>query len=544
MKNRKSREKKKNKVGRRFIGCLLCFQILFMSNKSYGQVPWEIHWDTTAIKQKQHYLQSIKKSTEGRPNIILIVADDLGKYDLSVYGNLMIQTPHIDQLARDGAIFTDGYATAPICSPSRAGMLTGRYQQRFGYQMQPQQRYPSSKFEWWWFKNMMNTSDIEPAPFQVYPAKTEIPQQGLPPSEITIAEMLQAAGYATAWIGKWHLGYHQPLLPENFGFETRYGCYEAFTLYGDPKNKNIVNARINEFTDKHIWKKGRTGASAIRKNETLVDEKEYLTYAFGREAQTFISTHKNLPFFLYMPVTAPHTPYQAPRDIYDSLSFIPDHNKRVYYSMVIALDKMVGDLMAHLQKENLLENTLLIFTSDNGAALYSRTVTNEPMAGGKFTFYEGGINVPLIVYQKNKILPATVVQQPVMLFDIYATIADAAGIALPAERTVDGKSWLPMLYRNEPEVLHENLYWYSSYNMAMRKGNWKMIVNSRSKTLELYELTGTKKEDKEISLDHITITETMKWELEDWVKQMPPMLWPGLVDYQLYVNGKKTEWGV
>jgi arylsulfatase A-like enzyme len=540
----KSWVKQKNKGKRTGIKYLFVFYVLSVSIQMYAQSPWQIHWDSTAIQQKHTYLNTVKKNNPQPPNIILIVADDLGKFDLSVYGNLIIQTPHIDQLAKDGAIFTDGYATAPICSPSRAGMLTGRYQQRFGYQMQPQQRYPLSKFEWWWFKNMMNTSDIEPAPFQVYPPKTEIPKQGLPPGEITIAEMLQATGYATAWIGKWHLGYHEPLLPENFGFETRYGCYEAFTLYGNPTDKNIVNARIREFTDKHIWKKGRTGASAIRKNGTLVDEKEYLTYAFCREAKTFISQHKNQPFFLYMPVTAPHTPYQAPRDVYDSLSFIPAHNQRVYYSMVIALDKMVGELMAHLKKENILENTLVIFTSDNGAALYSRTITNEPMTGGKFTFYEGGINVPLIVYHKNKILPATVIQQPVMLFDIFTTIADAAGIPLPTERTLDGKSWLPLLYRKDAGVLHENLYWYSSYNMAMRKGNWKIICNARNKSIELYELAGVKKEDHEISKENPNIVGTMQQELEAWVKQMPPMLWPGLVDYQLYINGKKTEWGV
>lgn len=510
----------------------------------HAQVNWPITWDSAAIQQKKKYLNSIEKNTTHKPNIILIIADDLGKYDLSVYGNLIIQTPHIDELAKQGAIFTNGYASAPICSPSRAGMLTGRYQQRFGYQMQPQQRYPKSKFEWWAFKNLMNTNDIEPAPFQTYPSKSEIPKQGLPPTEITISEMLQQAGYATAWIGKWHLGYADPLLPGNFGFEEQYGCYEAFTLFADPKDKKIVNARINEFTDKHIWKKGRTGACAIRKNGTIIDEKEYITYAFGREAESFISKNKTRPFFLYMPVTAPHTPYQAPKDIYDSLSFIPDHNKRVYYSMIVALDKMVGHLIAHLKKENLLENTVIIFTSDNGAPLYSRTVTNEPMAGGKFTFYEGGLNVPLIMYQKNKIEAATVINEPVMLFDLYATIADAAGIKVTNDRPIDGVSLYPWLIGEKKESVHEQLYWYSGYNMAMRKGNWKLILNAQDKTIELYELTGVKKENSEVSQQNMSTAESLKKELESWVSKMPPMMWPGLVDYTLTVNGKKTKWGV
>ena len=536
--------KPKNKFPLRVFTHLFFLYLCIYGYLVQAQVNWPIQWDSVAIRQKQTYLQSIKKNTAGKPNIILIVADDLGKYDLSVYGNLLIQTPHIDQLAREGAICTDGYASAPICSPSRAGMLTGRYQQRFGYQLQPQQRYPHSRFEWWSFKNLIRTNDLEPAPFTTYPSASEIPKQGLPPTEITIAEMLQHAGYATAWIGKWHLGYNEPLLPANFGFDEQYGCYEAFTLFADPTDKHIVNARINEFTDKHIWKKGRTGACAIRKNGTIVDEKEYLTYAFGREAQAFISAHKHGPFFLYMPVTAPHTPYQAPKDIYDSLSFIPEHNKRVYYSMIIALDKMIGDVMAHLEKENLLDNTFIIFTSDNGAPLYSKTVTNAPLTGGKFTFYEGGINVPLLFYYRNIIKPKTVVTEPVMLFDLYATIAEVAHIEVPGDRVIDGKSLLPWLTGNTNTEVHPGLYWYSEYNMAIRRGNWKLILNTWDKTVELYELTGQKTENNEVSTQHSSTVLSLQQELEAWIAQMPPQLWPRLVDYELSINGKKTRWGI
>lgn len=518
--------------------------ILFFSIHASAQVNWPIQWDSVAIQEKKKYLASIEKNTMNKPNIILIIADDLGKYDLSVYGNLIIQTPNIDRLAKEGAIFTDGYSTAPICSPSRAGMLTGRYQQRFGYQLQPQQRYPKSKFEWWAFKNLMQTNDLEPAHYTTYPSKSEIPKQGLPPTEITIPEMLQHAGYATAWIGKWHLGYVAPLLPGNFGFEEQYGCYEAFTLYANPKDKNIVNAKINEFTDKHIWKRGRKEACAIRKNGSIVNEKEYLTYAFGREAKTFITKNKNNPFFLYLPVTAPHTPYQAPKDIYDSLSFIPEHSKRVYYSMIIALDKMVGDIMKHLEKENLLNNTMVIFTSDNGAALYTKTITNEPLTGGKFTFYEGGINVPLIFYYKNKIAPKTVIEKPAMLFDIFATIADVANIKTPKDRTIDGVSLLPWLFNSNINNIHEELFWYSEYNAAIRKGNWKLIFNTQDKTVELYELKGVKTENLDVSVAQTTIATNLEQVLKQWMSEMPPQLWPRLVDYEIFINGKKTRWGV
>jgi len=509
------------------------------------KINWPISWDSTAIQQKKNYLNSIEKTSSSKPNVILIVADDLGYFDLSVYGNPYIQTPNIDKLAYEGAICRNGYATAPICSPSRAGMLTGRYQQRFGYQMQPQQKYPGSKFEWWVFSRM-NTSDIEPSPYTTYPSKSQLPKQGLPPSEVTITEMLKQKGYATAWIGKWHLGYYEPVLPKNFGFDFTYGCYEAFTLFADPNDKNIVNARIDEFTDKHIWKKGRKGACAIRRNGKVIDEKEYLTYAFEREAKEFISTHKQEPFFLYLPVNAPHTPYQAPKEIYDSLSMIKQHSTRVYYSMIIALDKMVGNIVAHLKKENIYENTLIIFTSDNGAALYSRTVTNEPLVGGKFTFYEGGISVPLIFHYPKKIKPKTEILEPVMLFDIYATIADVAEIPMMKERQIDGVSLIPYLVDDgNNKKVHDQLYWYSDYNYAIRKGDWKLIVNKLDSTLELYRLNFEDKiENEEVSKDFEEVRLNLQLELLKWKEELPPMMWPRLVDYYFYNKGKLSLWGV
>lgn len=521
---------------------ILLFVFIFHGTL-FSQQPWKMQWDSISIQGKKEYLNSITPSTKNKPNIVLIVADDLGKYDLSIYGNLLIKTPNIDQLGLEGAVCTNGYATAPICSPSRAGMLTGRYQQRFGYQLQPQQRYPKSKFEWWAFTTM-NTSDLEPAPFGKYPPKEEIKKQGLPPGEISIAEILQRSGYATAWIGKWHLGYHEPLLPKNFGFEYNYGCLEAYTLFADPADKNVVNARINEFTDKHIWNGGRKGACAIRRNGALVKEKEYLTYAFGRETKKFITESKTQPFFVYLPVTAPHTPYQAPRDIYDSLSFIKEHNKRVYYSMIIALDKMVGDVVEHLKKENLLDNTMIIFTSDNGAALYSRTVTNEPMKGGKFTFYEGGINVPLLFYYPQQIKSRTVVEKPVMLFDLYATILEVAGIKKTEDRTIDGVSLWPWLSKNTNTSVHDQLYWYSDYNRAIRVNNWKLIVNSWDKTVELYDLSASNVEEVNKSTQEtMKVNELLNY-LNEWIKNLPPPLWPRLVDYQLKVNGELTRWGI
>lgn len=500
--------------------------------------------DSLLLKYKQAYLQSIPIVSDNVPNILLIVADDLGKYDLSVYGNLLIKTPNIDQLAIEGALFTNGYATAPICAPSRAGLLTGRYQQRFGFQFQPHQRYPSSKFEWWWFKNLINTSDLEPANWGNFPSRHQWSGFGLPQHEITIGEILNAAGYATAWIGKWHLGYSEPMLPQNFGFEFTYGCLEAYTLYGKKNNKNIVNAPVNEFTDKHIWNDGRKGHCAIRKNGNMVDEEYYLTYAFGREAEAFINHNKEKPFFIYMPVTAPHTPYQAPKDIYDSLSDISNHRLRVYYSMIIALDKMVGDLIHCLEKNNLRDKTLIIFTSDNGAPLYSRTITNEPLKGGKFTFYEGGINIPLIMNFPGKIQSKTVVDQPVSLLDLYPTILEFVHLPSPDDRNMDGVHLLNLLSNKNDKNDQRYFYWYSGYNLCIRNNEWKLIINEHDETMELYNIMQDTNEQYELSQKEKEVVSILKNQLYIWVSTLPAARWPRIMDYTFIVNGKKCSWAI
>ncbi len=250
------------------------------------------------------------------------------------------------------------------------------------------------------------------------------------------------------------------------------------------------------------------------------------------------------PFFLYLPVSAPHTPYQAPKEIYDRLGHITDHNKRVYYAMVLALDQAVGDLMAYLQHEGIDEKTLVIFTGDNGAALYSRTVDNKPLAGGKMTFFEGGINVPFIMYQKGTIAAGTVLQQPVNQCDIFATVAAAAGIPLPEDRAYDGVSLLPWLLTPRKDAPHEALYWMADYNLAIRVGHFKLIVNTLDKTVDLYNLQTDRSESKDLSSTHATETARLKALLETWAATMPPLYWPRIMDYRIHINGKAYRWAV
>jgi arylsulfatase A-like enzyme len=497
-------------------------------------------------KSKKEFLNATKgKNSVDKPlNVVYIIADDLGKHDLSIYGNPWIQTPNIDRLAKEGVMFTDGYVTASVCSPSRAGLITGRYQQRFGYHLQPHQRYAKNKMEWWFFRNLINTSYMTPTDYQRSPDKNEVQTFGLPQSEIALSELFKSAGYATAWIGKWHLGYHEGYLPKDFGFDYRYGCLEAYTLFADPKDPNIVNAKIKEFTDKVIWKGGRKGHCAIRENEVLIDEKEYLTYAFGKRAIQFIDAHKNEPFFMYLPITAPHTPYQAPKAIYDSLTHIKKHSTRVYYAMIIALDDMVGSIYTHLEQNGLLENTLIIFTSDNGAALYSETVTNVPLSGGKMTLFEGGINVPLIMYKKGDFPEKKVISDAVTLLDVFATVVDLTGLTLPKDREYDGVSIIPWIKDAPNFSPHDYLYWLSDYNAAIRNDRFKLLINDRDKTIELYNLLDDKSELKDLNLEKAEWSALLKNALEIWIREMPPMRWPRIMDYRIEINGQLHSWAV
>lgn len=519
--------------------------ILVLGANGFAQKPkyyTPVPIDTALLKGKELFLaQPSVADGQSKKNVILIVADDLGKYDLSIYGNPYIQTPNIDQLANEGMLFNSGYATASVCSPSRAGFMTGRYQQRFGYHLQPHPRYPKSKFELWAFKNLINTSYLNPESYALYPSKQE-KNKGLPNSEILLSELLKNKGYRTAWTGKWHLGYDEPLLPKNFGFDYRYGCYEAYTMFADPKDKTIVNAPIKEFTDKVIWKGGRKGACAIRENEVEIDEKEYITYAFFNRAKQFISQQNENPFFVYLPVTAPHTPYQAPKAIYDELSHIPEHNKRVYYAMIVALDNAVGDLVRFLKETGQYENTLIIFTSDNGAVLYNNTVDNKPLNGGKMTLFEGGINVPFIMHCKSAIPNPVKINAPVSLLDIFPTVAEFAGIELPKDRDYDGIS---LLTYNSDELISKKrneFYWYSDYNSAMRMGNKKIIVNTLDNTLDYFDLCDDIEEKSPLKFDETA--EMLNLLLELWRETMPLLYWPRIMNYELIINGKKYRWAI
>jgi arylsulfatase A-like enzyme len=337
--------------------------------------------------------------------------------------------------------------------------------------------------------------------------------------------------------GKWHLGHESMFQPHNRGFDEFYGFYEAFTLFADSTDPGIVNARIDEFTDKHIWSKGREGTCAIRRNNEIIQEERYLTFAIAEEANAFITANKDEPFLLYVPFNAPHTPFQAPEEYVKRFAHEPNKGRAVYLAMIAALDDAVGSILETLEAHKLTENTIIWFTSDNGAATYTTVCSNEPLKGGKLSNFEGGLNVPFMVQWKGKLPANQWYDLPVSTLDIFPTSLAAIGMDLPADRIYDGVNLLPFLTRtvSETQMPHEALYWRSAYNKAIRAGRYKLIIDESEKRITLYDLQTDKEERKPIQADDIV--QELLGMYKQWEQQMPAPLWPGIMDYHFHIEG-------
>ena len=319
-----------------------------------------------------------------QPNILIILADDMGYGDVSYNGCPDYATPNIDSLAVNGVWCSSGYVTHPVCSPSRAGLITGRYQQRFGHENQPQN------------------------------------QAGLPLQELPLSQMLDSAGYVCGLVGKWHLGGAANLRPTQRGFDEFFGFLGGSSPYFN--------------------------ASVLR-NDTPLVERTYLTDAFTREAVSFVNRHAAEPFFLLLAYNAPHSPYDTPPQNYmDRVGNITDPDRRIYAAMVTALDDGIGRVLQALQAQNLLNNTLIFFLSDNGAPIGASPFTrNYPLRGSKGSDYEGGIRVPFAVQWTGHLPTSTTYSAPISALDIVPTVAAATGISLPDDRPYDGLNMLPYL---------------------------------------------------------------------------------------------------
>jgi arylsulfatase A-like enzyme len=473
-----------------------------------------------------------------RPNVVVIVADDLGKHDVSAYSPASLPTPNIERIAREGVTFTEGYATSPVCSPSRAALLTGRQQQRFGFELLTHDRYPHDRFQAWFARNFLSSRGWTALDDERVPLPKDVELQGLPPSEITLAELLKKQGYDTAIFGKWHLGVGEQMLPEHRGFDYQYGFYEAFSLYADPDDQNMANVRDDIFADRYQWWTGRSRNSAIRRNGAVIEETGYLTTRIAEEASQWIEARKGRPFFAYVPFNAPHAPMQAPRSYADRFTSEPNPDRRVYLGMIAVLDDAIGQLLATLDRIGVADDTLVFFVSDNGAATYTRIATNTPLRGGKLMNFEGGINVPFLARWPKQLPRAATYRQPVSTSDIFMTAVRAAGAALPADRPYDGVDLVPYASGARADAPHEALYWRAAGHRAIRVGPHKLISDAKTGARVLYDLEADPFENTDLSETDPALVKSLEERLEKWESSLLPSRWPNVMEYHFHEGGR------
>jgi len=412
-----------------------------------------------------------------QPNILLIVADDLGYNDVGFQGSKEIPTPNLDKLAAQSLVCTNGYVSHPFCSPTRAGIMTGRYQQRFGHENNP---------AW-------------------------LPQDtvaGLPVTETTYPQLMQKAGYTTGAVGKWHLGAHPQFHPNKRGFDEYFGALGGGHMYF-PGDKGGVEYTI-----------------PLNRNGKDEAQTKYLTEQFGDEAASFIGRHagEDKPWMLYLAFNAPHTPLQAPQKWLDKFSQISDKSRQTYAAMVSAMDEAIGEVLAKVDATNQRDNTLIYFVSDNGgpnlqAKSGSNFTSNAPLRGSKGMVYEGGMRVPFLVSWPAKIKPGTY-EQPVIALDFLPTSLAAADSADLTPKNLDGVNLLPFLSGEKTSAPHDTLFWRTGGpggNNAVRRGNMKLVRLGKAEP-ELYDLSTDIGESKNLAAEKPAVVQELVAAIADWEK--------------------------
>ena len=421
-------------------------------------------------------LCSVKKSFSKPPNFIVIFTDDQGFEDLGCFGSPKIKTPHLDQLAADGRKFTSFYSANSVCSPSRASLMTGCYPVRVSI---PGVLFPRH--------------DI-----------------GLNPDEITIADLLKTKSYATACIGKWHIGHKPKFLPTRQGFDSYYGIPYSNDMTIDPEAKLAENINLREgFTlDRVRNEKPKKNLVPLMRNEEVIEypcDQTTLTKRYTEEAVKFIEENKKRPFFLYLPHTMPHIP------LFASENFKGKSKRGPYGDTIEEIDWSVGEIMKALRKNNLDENTLVVYTSDNGPWKLKggRGGSANPLRGYKFQTYEGGMRVPCIMHWKGKIPPGSSCDEIAATIDLLPTIAGLSGVELPNDRTIDGKNIWPLISGKEgAKTPHEIYFFYKGKSLeSARQGKWKLRRSGKkSQSIELYDLASDISESKNLARENEALT--------------------------------------
>jgi arylsulfatase A len=423
------------------------------------------------------------QASERPPNIVFVLVDDFGYADCGAYGATDIRTPHIDRLAKEGVRFTNFYSNAPVCTPTRCGFMTGRWQQRVGFEWA--MGFTAEAF---WRKG--NQWVVEP----------NMHAMGLPTSVPTLPRMLKDAGYATGAFGKWHLGYQEQFNPTKHGFDEYFG-----ELLG----------HCDYYTHAYY-----DGTYALREGTESVQVEGYLTDLINQRAAQFIRKHASEPFFLYVPHLAVHSPYQPPGRPLPSVTKenMYDGSREIYASMVEKVDEGVGMILSELERLKVAENTLVVFSSDNGGERYSN---NSPLFHHKSTLWEGGIHVPCIMRWPSKLPKGVITEQVGITMDLTATMLSIAKAKVDESKPLDGIDLLPRITGDLPTV-PRTLCWRilrtGRQQKAIRHEHWKYIQDGNVEML--FDLNKDIGERIDLAYSRPDVFHDLKRRLENWEAEM------------------------
>lgn len=501
---------------------LILFGVGMASKRANPVEPYrEVVW-------KQGPMVADQAPSERPPNIIVILADDMGFNDISINGggiaNGALPTPNINAIAEEGVHFTHGHSSSAVCAISRAAMLTGRYSTRFGFEFTPapgglgvalgvmdakQDRLRHNKFD---------QAGSEAA------NQLEFAQKGLPLSEITMAEALKEQGYHTMHIGKWHLGSTPKFLPQQQGFDE--SVMMRGMLFMDEDDPSVVNSKQDfDPIDHFMWAAGYTGVS--HNDGPTFKPDRYLTDYFTNEAVKAINANANRPFFLYLAHWGIHSPLQSAKEDYDALSHIESHRERVYAGMTRSVDRSVGEVVAALEANGIADNTLIIFTSDNGGAHYiGIPEVNKPFRGWKLTFFEGGTRVPFMAKWPGHIEPGTTFDAPISHMDIMPTAVAAASGTMPDDRTIDGVNLLPYLSGEKTGAPHNVLFWREGYYQSVQTAGWKLQVSDDPDTEWLFHIAEDPTEQVNLASERPDMVAELQSLLDAHNAEQAAPMWP------------------
>jgi arylsulfatase A-like enzyme len=437
-----------------------------------------------------------KNIAHSSPNVIIILADDLGFQDVGFNGCKDIPTPNIDKIASQGVKFTHAYVSYAVCGPSRAGLITGRYQDRFGFGRNP----------------LFAPND---------------PEMGLPLSEETLAEALKKGNYKSVALGKWHLGAHNSQRPLNRGFDDFFGFlsggHQYFPELWTLKDEYEVKAQFDAYKTK------------LLRNNDRIEEKEYLTDALSREAVNYIEKYKEEPFFLYIAYNAPHTPLQATEKYLNRFEHIKDSKRKTYAAMVSAVDDGVGNILDKLENLGLSENTIICFLSDNGGPEKTNGSNNGILRGGKGDVFEGGIHVPFAIKWPAKIPKGITYDSPVISLDLFSTVLAQSSIPIQSKNELDGVNLIPFITGEKKEMPHDYLYWrkFDQNKVACRNSDGdKLIIHNDQQML--FNLKQDVSETTNLIEKDNKIFQTLQANYKNWNSQMLDPVFLGLGDDNEY----------